>query len=254
MSHSRNVPPTPPTQPNAASLNELLRQLHDAEDGNAPSGTANGRDSRGRFAPGNAGGPGNPYNRRVAHLRRILLEEVNDDALRAIIQVLLQKAQAGDLASIKLVLQYALGKPTPAPDPDAVDLHEWELEKQTPRQMEVIEKLADSIPTATACAVVREVMPIVASCHLQNAAKIVSGEEPLPAEQDRRERKRLRRERDEQEERELAELLARRSADPANGLNGGPSAAASGRNSVSSPAARTPADQINDRSSRPLRD
>ena len=29
----------------------------------------NGRDANGKFAKGNAGGPGNPYNRRVAELR-----------------------------------------------------------------------------------------------------------------------------------------------------------------------------------------
>ena len=36
--------------------------------GQAPAGD-NGRDARGRFAPGNAGGPGNPFARRVAELR-----------------------------------------------------------------------------------------------------------------------------------------------------------------------------------------
>jgi hypothetical protein len=131
MSLSRTAPAD---QPNDARLNELIQQFREAEDYDAPPGIAGGRDSRGRFAKGNLGGPGNPYNRRVAELRRIMLEEVSDDAMRCIIQVLLFKAQSGDLAAIKLVLQYVLGKPTPAPDPDAVERHEPQPEQQTPRQ------------------------------------------------------------------------------------------------------------------------
>jgi hypothetical protein len=131
MSLSRS---TPADQPNDARLNELLQQFREAEDSDTPPGLAGGRDSRGRFAKGNLGGPGNPYNRRVAELRRIMLEEVSDDAMRVIIQVLLHKAQTGDLAAIKLVLQYVLGKPTPAPDPDTVEQHKPQPEPQTSRQ------------------------------------------------------------------------------------------------------------------------
>jgi hypothetical protein len=133
MSLSRTAPAD---QPNDARLNELLQQFREAEDYDTPPGRAGGRDSRGRFAKGNLGGPGNPYNRRVAELRCIMLEEVSDDAMRVIIQVLLHKAQTGDLAAIKLVLQYVLGKPTPAPDPDAVERHEPQPEQQTPRPVD----------------------------------------------------------------------------------------------------------------------
>jgi hypothetical protein len=107
-------------------LNELLQQFREAEDYDTPPGAVGGR-----FAEGNRGGARNSYNRRVAELRRIMLEEVSDDAMRCIIQVLLFKAQSGDLAAIKLVLQYVLGKPTPAPDPDNV---ERQSEQQTPPQ------------------------------------------------------------------------------------------------------------------------
>jgi hypothetical protein len=119
-----------PAQPDDARLNELLQQFREAEDYDTPPGLAGDRDSHGRFAKGNLGGPGNPCNRRVAQLRRIMLEEVSDDAMRVMIQVLLFKAQTGDLAAIKLVLQYVLGKPTPAPDPDAVERSELQPEPQ----------------------------------------------------------------------------------------------------------------------------
>jgi hypothetical protein len=133
MSLSRTAPAD---QPNDARLNELLQQFRDAEDYDIPPGLVGGRDGGGRFTKSNRGGPGNPYNRRVAELCRIMLEEVSDDAMRGIIQVLLHKAQTGDLAAIKLVLQYVLGKPTPAPDPDAVEQHERQPEEETPRQVD----------------------------------------------------------------------------------------------------------------------
>ena len=138
MSLSRPAPQNPPPQPDAdaARLNELLQQFREAEDYDTPPGIVGGRDSCGRFARGNLGGPGNPYNRRVAELRRIMLEEVSDDAMRVIIQVLLFKAQSGDLAAIKLVLQYVLGKPTPAPDPDTVERKEPQTEQQKSPQIE----------------------------------------------------------------------------------------------------------------------
>src|SRR4051812_1322658 len=75
------------------------------------------RDSRGRFAKGNLGGPGNPFTRRVAALRSVLIEAVSDDDLRQVAGVLLEQAKAGDLAAVKLLLQYTLGKPAPAVDP-----------------------------------------------------------------------------------------------------------------------------------------
>jgi hypothetical protein len=38
-----------------------------------------------------------------------------------------QKAKEGDVAAAKLVLAYAIGKPTEAVNPDTVDLEEWRL-------------------------------------------------------------------------------------------------------------------------------
>src|SRR5207248_10793741 len=53
---------------------------HPATNGTATTppaaGGHEGRDARGRFAPGNPGGPGNPFARRVAELRTALLDMV----------------------------------------------------------------------------------------------------------------------------------------------------------------------------------
>ena len=74
----------------------------------------NGRDATGRFAKGNPGGPGNPYNKRVAQLRSALISAVTEDDVRGIIQALVEKAKSGDVAAAKEVLDRTLGKPQEA--------------------------------------------------------------------------------------------------------------------------------------------
>ena len=73
-----------------------------------------GRDSRGRFAPGNTASRGNPHARRVAKLRSILLEAVTDDDFRAVARKLIELARSGDLKAIKELLDRTLGRPTEA--------------------------------------------------------------------------------------------------------------------------------------------
>lgn len=91
----------------------------------SPNGS-NGRE-RGRFAPGNTGGPGNPFARRVGRLRSLILEAVSDDDLRAIVGKLVEQAKAGDLAAAREVFNRLVGKPTEAIDPDRMDLHAMRL-------------------------------------------------------------------------------------------------------------------------------
>jgi len=86
--------------------------------GNDPSG----RDANGRFAPGNPGGPGNPFGRKVAALRMAIVEALSEEDVREIVGVLKEKAKAGSTAAIKLLFQYAIGKPSAENDPDRVYL------------------------------------------------------------------------------------------------------------------------------------
>src|SRR5262245_9634642 len=80
-----------------------------------------GRDAKGKFTKGNHGGPGNPYARRVAKLRQLLLSAVTDEVLGSIVEKLIDMAKGGDLAAIKLVLAYSIGKPGPCVDPDRLE-------------------------------------------------------------------------------------------------------------------------------------
>jgi hypothetical protein len=79
------------------------------------------RDSQGRFLHDNPGGPGNPFARQVALLRKALIAAVSPDDFTAIAGKLKDKALAGDLAATKLLFSYVLGKPTVMPDPDEVE-------------------------------------------------------------------------------------------------------------------------------------
>ena len=56
----------------------------------SPNGS-NGRDASGRFAPGNPGGPGAPNARRVAELRRAVLDAVSEEDVRSLAGALLTR-------------------------------------------------------------------------------------------------------------------------------------------------------------------
>src|SRR5947208_3541493 len=100
-----------------------------APDPAALPGTA-GRAADGKFTKGNQGGPGNPFNRQVAALRRALLNRVTAEDIEEVLAVLMIKAKTGDLAAIKLLLSYTVGKPGPAVDPDTLEQQEWQLHQQ----------------------------------------------------------------------------------------------------------------------------
>jgi len=101
----------------------------------------NGRDANGRFAPGNPGGPGNPYARKVAEMRKTMVEFVSIEKLKRIVEAITKKAEEGDVAAAKLIFQYVLGKPTTPVDPDRLDVDERQklLERaRPPREMSAV--------------------------------------------------------------------------------------------------------------------
>src|SRR5262245_44011685 len=81
-------------------------------------------DARGCFAEGNKGGPGNPFARKTAALRRAMLDAVSDQDMAEVTAAVLGKAKGGDLGAAKLLYQYTVGRPRPAQDPDRLDAHE----------------------------------------------------------------------------------------------------------------------------------
>ena len=69
------------------------------------------RGEDGRFLPGNAGGPGNPYAKKVAALRGSLINAISHDDIEAIIHSQVEKAKQGDTVAAKFILERLLGRP-----------------------------------------------------------------------------------------------------------------------------------------------
>ncbi len=90
----------------------------------------NGRDAHGRFAKGNAGGPGNPFARQVGRLRQVLLNAATPERIERLACKMMELAEAGDVQAAKLVLSYVLGKPAEAVNPDTLAVEEVEQLKR----------------------------------------------------------------------------------------------------------------------------
>ena len=75
----------------------------------------NGRDTRGRFAPGNGGGPGNPHARSVARFKAALVEAVSEEDIREVAAVLITNAKAGERWAVRELLDRLIGRPLPEP-------------------------------------------------------------------------------------------------------------------------------------------
>ncbi len=74
------------------------------------NGANGGRDTQGRFAKGNTGGPGNPHAQQVARLRSALLGAVTPKDLNAIVAKLVKMAKTGNVVAAKEVLDRCLGR------------------------------------------------------------------------------------------------------------------------------------------------
>src|SRR3954462_1095524 len=107
---------------------------------------SSGRDEKGRFTRGNAGGPGNPYARQVGKLRGRLLERLAEGELDHIADTLIGLAKAGDLQAIKLLFAYTLGKPAEAVNPDRLDEDEWDFYRKTGTLHQELEGLLSPDP------------------------------------------------------------------------------------------------------------
>jgi hypothetical protein len=128
----------------------------DNGEGAAPADASrSGREASGRFAKGNLGGPGNPFTRRTAALRRAFCESVTDEDIRSLAQQLLVKAREGDMGAAKVLLAYAIGKPAEAVDPDTLDEHEWQHFLRNPADVAEMTRILNSVPSGFACQLLR---------------------------------------------------------------------------------------------------
>ncbi len=153
----------------------------------SPPHADNGKDAKGRFTKGNKGGPGNPFARRVAELRKLLLETVTEDDLREAMRQLVTKAREGDVAAIKLLLQYTVGKPAQTVEPDRMDLEELELYQEESKPERATEALR-GFPADMACELLRIALPCVAKSRadlILAGLKAQLGEDQIATEEHR---------------------------------------------------------------------
>jgi hypothetical protein len=86
-----------------------------------------GRGKDGRFAWGNSYARGNPFARKMAAARAAFCDAISADDLRTLAIALYGQAMLGDTAAANLFLSYRVGRPTAAPDPDRLDLDEFNI-------------------------------------------------------------------------------------------------------------------------------
>jgi hypothetical protein len=148
MSSKKNQEPQPennPQQPDA-------RQ---AEQGKANTGRA----SNGRFSKGNKGGPGNPFARQTATMRKAFVAEAGEEQMRAIARAMIEKASNGDVGAARLVCSYVMGRPTEAPDPDRLDEMEWQQWQRDTIGNDEVTTVLGGVSTTMACGIARNGVP-----------------------------------------------------------------------------------------------
>jgi hypothetical protein len=160
-----------------------------------------GRGPNGRFAKGNAGGPGNPFARKVAAFRQEFMAAVSKEDLAVIVRSLIDKAKQGDVAAARIVLQYTLGKPAATVDPDRLDEMEWQQWQREAVPAEEIDPVFKGFAAPTVSALARTAVPVVQE-------KLFDG--ITGACKERVEREREEAERQKREEERRAERKARR--------------------------------------------
>jgi hypothetical protein len=152
----------------------------------------NGRGGGGRFAAGNPGGPGNPFARQTAALRKAMLDAVTPEDIQRIVQALIDKASKGDVAASKLVLSYTIGKPTAPAEPDLLDQQELVLQQANLVGLEGLDRLSKFVPIAVVLRAIRVLEPIFAevreqelSMSMQKASAEIDAKEQRKAERAR---------------------------------------------------------------------
>lgn len=79
----------------------------------------NGRDTRGRFLPGNPGGDGNPHAAAVNRFRAAMMATVTEADVKAVITKLVQAAKAGEPWAVKELLDRIIGRARPTETDEA---------------------------------------------------------------------------------------------------------------------------------------
>ena len=133
-----------------ASAPESVNGSQAADAAATPETNGSGRGSDGRFALGNIGGPGNPFGRRLARNRKVIVEAISEEQLAALVQKVYAAAMEGSVQAQKMLLNYLAGKPAPVANPDRQNHEEWEMRKESPTAAEMEDQEHNRLPPAIA--------------------------------------------------------------------------------------------------------
>ncbi len=152
----------------------------------------NGRDYRGRFTRGNPGGPGNPFARRTAQLRRVLTAAISEADIEAVARKLVEMAKTGDVPAARLILAYVLGQPAEPVDPDTLDLEEWEIYRKMPVAVAELDGVTEGVPLELACTMIRTLVPYLTAVAAEKTVHLIPGAGEPSAKESRRAKRRKR--------------------------------------------------------------
>jgi hypothetical protein len=142
-------------------------------------GSPKDRDGGGKFAKGNAGGPGNPHARACAKMLEVFRNAISEEEMVDICRMLYLKAVGGDVSAAKIILSYKIGKPLPAPQPDSIDRDEWDHYQNDAVREDEMKLVLSSLPTHSGNDIARVSLPIMTAARMNDlAAQLLDGLPP----------------------------------------------------------------------------
>jgi hypothetical protein len=152
------------------------------EDATPVAPRPSGRGPDGRFIAGNRGGPGNPHARHCARMLDLFRTCISDEDMVHLYRVLYDKAMKGDVSAAKLVLAYKIGKPSPCPDPDAIDRDEWDHYQQDAIEPKEVRQVLGSLPSRVGNDIARAALPIMTEARTRELATQLHTNRPVSPE------------------------------------------------------------------------
>jgi hypothetical protein len=105
---------------------------------------------------------------------------ITDDEMYALCRVLFDRASTGDMAALKMIFQYKMGKPQPAPNPDLLDRNEWDNLQKDGMTNEEMKQALTRLPSRVGNRIVSAALPEIIETFTRDlAGKLVNS---LPAD------------------------------------------------------------------------
>jgi hypothetical protein len=100
---------------------------------------------------------------------------ITDEEMYALCRVLFDRASTGDMNALKMIFQYKMGKPQPAPNPDLLDRDEWDNLQKDGMTNEEMKQALTRLPSRVGNQIVNAALPeIIESFTRDLAGKLVA--------------------------------------------------------------------------------